>query len=272
MSYTNNLQSNLDPNYLPMSDLHITNNNHINNDSLNNSRQISSSMSRISNVSGSAGGAGGGSGNIFFGPQTTSNYKLYDRNNVLVSSKVINPKNIENFQHGKIYYNHPVGYVINNSPTHSHSGSSQHSESPRTSIIGTNNGIGSSGNIIGITTIGGQNYISGPVYENIEYLTQQIPPEQLIYYSSGNFESNNKKAQPQVPNNGVIVTTNQNINNNTNNTGVIFLTHGGRYAHTPQPEIDQPPIYENIPAVTGNLLLITYLCIIKHLLKRYFSI
>lgn len=109
-------------------------------------------------------------------------------------------------------------YIVNNSPTHSLSGSSQHSESP-----------------IGSSSLGGimvtHDSRIAPVYENVEYYTQPLSYEHHI----GNFESSNKKAQPQVPSNGVQIMV------------------GGRFAHTPQPEVDSIPIYENLLEPTGKL-------------------
>ncbi|XP_055683542.1 LIM domain-containing protein jub [Lutzomyia longipalpis] len=109
------------------------------------------------------------------------------------------------------------GYFPNNSPTHSHShsGSSQHSDSPRASF----------------TTPGGA---PGPVYENMEY----IGPDQGTYY--GNFECTNKRAQPQVPVTGSL-------------TPAANLGNVSRYAHTPQPEVEpQVHIYENLHIVSGQ--------------------
>lgn len=75
------------------------------------------------------------------------------------------------------------------------------------------------------------------VYENIEYYAQpaaQQKHQQHMQQSNEAiyFESRNKRAQPQVPSNGII-------------------SMGGRFAHTPQPEIEAAPIYENLPAATG---------------------
>ena len=73
------------------------------------------------------------------------------------------------------------------------------------------------------------------VYENIDYYSQP-QPDPMMY--DRKFESNNIKAQPQVP---VGVASSMSPNNI------------GRYAHTPQPpEIEQLPIYENVHQVTGQ--------------------
>lgn len=109
---------------------------------------------------------------------------------------------------------------LNNSPTHSLSGSSsQHSESPRTSLIGGNNLI--------------YELKNGPVYENLDYYVTSND-------SSGYFESSNKKAQPQVP------VGNNTLPSSINNGNIR------RYAHTPQPEYEPPPIYENLQNVSGQ--------------------
>ncbi|KAJ6638479.1 LIM domain-containing protein jub [Pseudolycoriella hygida] len=119
---------------------------------------------------------------------------------------------------GLVKQNTPFGsvYLGNNSPTHSLSGSSHHSESPRASLIG---------NIVS------HDHRTAPlIYENIEYCTYTPPLDNTFY---GSFESTNKKAQPQVPTNGVQQST-------------------GRYAHTPQPDPDPTPIYENLQSITGQ--------------------
>lgn len=102
------------------------------------------------------------------------------------------------------------------SPTHSLSGSSsQHSGSPRASLIGGNAPL--------------YEPKTGPVYENLDYYKTSNDP-------TGYFESSNKKAQPQVP-----------VGINALNNG-----HIRRYAHTPQPEYEPPPIYENLQVVSGQ--------------------
>ncbi|XP_037919710.1 LIM domain-containing protein jub isoform X2 [Hermetia illucens] len=60
---------------------------------------------------------------------------------------------------------------------------------------------------------------NGPVYENLEFYSH--------------FDSSNKRAQPQVP-------------QGSNKTVQMVPTAAGRYAHTPLPEVDSAPIYENV--------------------------
>ncbi|KAJ3656214.1 hypothetical protein Zmor_015309 [Zophobas morio] len=114
------------------------------------------------------------------GPTPTKNdYTLYERNNIIASSKFATPKQVETLVSHKQVEENDV-YVQcakpqvppNSSPTHSLSGSSQHSGSPRTSIAAN----------------------PTPVYENIEYYPRNYQPP---YYhpSEGSF----RKAQPQVP-------------------------------------------------------------------------
>lgn len=125
-------------------------------------------------------------------------------------------------------------YVVNNSPTHSLSGSSHHSESPRTSLILTS-GPSGGGGVVGGVRIDSR---MAHMYENIDYyappISQAAGAEQsAAVNSAGYFESRNKKAQPQVPSNGISL--------------------AGRFAHTPQPEYECAPIYENIQAnATGE--------------------
>lgn len=114
------------------------------------------------------------------------------------------------------------GYInvhLNNSPTHSLSGSSQHSESPRTSLIGGNNLI--------------YELKNGPVYENLDYYVTSND-------SAGYYDTSNKKSQPQN-----LTGLNQ-IPNSTSNGNIR------RYAHTPQPEYEPPPIYENLQTVSSQ--------------------
>lgn len=164
-------------------------------------------------------------------PQQMVNPKNYDRNTILTSSKFVNHKSVENVakQQQQHHQQHSSqgGYYLNNSPTHSLSGSSQHSESPRTSLIGA-------GQLV-------YDARSGHLYENLDYYTQHSPTEQIGY-----FESSNKKAQPQVPIGGSIHGIGGHSINSTNGIST------GRYAHTPQPEYEPPPIYENLQQVTGQ--------------------
>lgn len=148
------------------------------------------------------------------------------RNNIMAATKFGVQKPVMDHSQGKLYAA-VGGYVINNSPTHSLSGSSQHSGSPRASLTCGNGG-------------GGVGICVGPVYENIEYYAQPHPNEHVLMY--GNFESTNKKAQPQVPNNNGCM-----VANAYGGVGV------GRFAHTPQPQdVEQMPIYENLPTATGK--------------------
>lgn len=164
---------------------------------------------------------------------------MYDRNNIVAASKFANSKSIYHEIQGKfpVASSPNAAYLINNSPTHSLSGSSQHSGSPRTSLVSTGPGTN-------VAALGYDSRI-GPVYENVEYYGQQPQVnDPILYY--GHFESSNKKAQPQVPNNGVGLAV-----------GLMQVGGGpgvGRFAHTPQPQdIEPTPIYENLPTATGKL-------------------
>ncbi|EFA03771.1 LIM domain-containing protein jub isoform X2 [Tribolium castaneum] len=110
--------------------------------------------------------------------QKSNDYTLYERNNIIASSKYATPKQVETLvqkqvEENDIYVQCAKPQVPPNaSPTHSLSGSSQHSGSPRTSMANQT-----------------------PVYENIDYYsTRNYQPP---YYHS--MESNYRKAQPQVP-------------------------------------------------------------------------
>lgn len=144
-------------------------------------------------------------------------YVPFDRNNIISASKFNNSRATDAF--ALVKQNAPLGtvYLGNNSPTHSLSGSSHHSESPRASLIGS--------------MVNHDPRTAPLIYENIEYCTYTAPPLDNTYY--GSFESTNRKAQPQVPTNGL-------------------QQSSGRYAHTPQPDLDPTPIYENLQSITGQ--------------------
>ncbi|XP_018577751.1 LIM domain-containing protein jub isoform X2 [Anoplophora glabripennis] len=113
-----------------------------------------------------------------------NDYTMYERNNIITSSKYATPKQVETIASQKAIEENDV-YVqcakpqvpINSSPTHSASGSSQHSESPRASIASN----------------------SGPVYENIDYYSTRN--NQQAYYPQrlSSDPVTYRKAQPQVP-------------------------------------------------------------------------
>ncbi|CAH2000586.1 unnamed protein product [Acanthoscelides obtectus] len=104
-------------------------------------------------------------------PQRPSEYKIYERNNIIASSKFPTPTHVESISVQKGIEENDV-YVqcakpqvpISSSPTRSLSGSSQHSGGTRVSIASN----------------------SGPVYENLEYYPR-------------NYFAGCRKAQPQVP-------------------------------------------------------------------------
>ncbi|XP_055844201.1 LIM domain-containing protein jub-like isoform X2 [Episyrphus balteatus] len=86
--------------------------------------------------------------------------------------------------------------------------------------------------------------------ENHYELKQQHSPvyENLDFYSGAQFESNNTRAQPQSPQN--------NYGMNSNSNRVQYLPMQGaissRYAHTPVPDVDPTPIYENVIPHSGQ--------------------
>lgn len=124
-------------------------------------------------------------------PQKLVEYKMYERNNIIASSKFATPKQIETIASQKVddndVYVQCVKPQVGNasSPTHSLSGSSQNSGSPRTSVAGAQ--------------------ISSPVYENVEYCSGRSNIYSPYYHSINQQEY--RKAQPQVP------TGNRYINN-----------------------------------------------------------
>lgn len=157
----------------------------------------------------------------------TADYKIYERNNIIAASKFATPKQVESIASQKATDDPAAGYNGANdiyvqcakpqslrgppSPTQSLSGSSQHSNSPRTSMA--NYDFSPSKN---------------PVYENIDYYgARNAPPyyHQLPRTADGNYESNFRKAQPQVPT-------------------------GNRQAF--QKDVDSPPVYENLQEISSR--------------------
>lgn len=163
---------------------------------------------------------------------TVGNRKPYiDRGSVVSASKL----------------NH--SYLNNSSPTHSLSGSSQHSGSPRTSHDG-------------------QRILSGaigPVYENLDgYYGSNIKstPAYAVY------------ASHYVP---VGIGPMHNNSNNSIGGGTYEVIgkkldpNAGRFAHTPQPPdiIEATPIYENLANVSGKWLCLANFLVINF--NRFFS-
>lgn len=114
----------------------------------------------------------------------TSDYKLYERNNIIASSKYATPKQVETLTTQKEVEENDV-YVqcakpqVSTSPSHSYGGSVQYPTSPR----------------------GGANYAS-PVYENINYYTTSKSSGPPYYHQTGMSNHSDgmyHKAQPQVP-------------------------------------------------------------------------
>lgn len=215
-----------------------------------------------------------------------SDYKMYERGNIIAASKYATPKQVENItvglsntiisdkvlqgtqtrqayiqgytgnqngaahsviDHNKYYSTTFITKPGASSPTHSHSGSSRESNSPRTSIAGV------------------QNYDyskNSPLYENIDYYSSRAVPQAPYYHqlpqthsntqsnhisqdskhssprtsyisvenntcSNFKYETNHKKAQPQVP------VGNKYINSNSFMSKEI-------------PPYEAPPVYENI--------------------------
>lgn len=199
------------------------------------------------------------------GRNQPSEYKIYERGNIIAASKFATPKQVESIvslssklpAEGQCPvnrgYQNGLAQIVTDSggkycaytskhgaasPTHSLSGSSkdsQHSNSPRTSLVG-----------------GAQNYNS-PLYENIDYYGSNRTPQPPYYHplpqhvgsphsslgsqeskhssphtslatSDMHYESSYRKAQPQVP------------------AGTKFVSS------TPKdfPPYEAPPVYENI--------------------------
>lgn len=135
-------------------------------------------------------------------------------------------------------------YLNNGSPTHSLSGSSQHSGSPRTSFV--TNTVGAPMHLHS-SSHDGQRMVgaAGPLYENLD-----------SYYGV-----NIKSTQPFPYSNHYVPVGVGNVNSNSSIGGGTYEVvgkkldpSGSRFAHTPQPPdiIESTPIYENLSSVTGE--------------------
>lgn len=80
------------------------------------------------------------------------------------------------------------------------------------------------------------------VYENVDYVTTHRPPS-VSDLDSKKFESNNAKAQPQLKQQQMM---------NPAHYAQGIMDNGSRYAHTPQPDLESSPIYENLQLVSGQ--------------------
>lgn len=119
-----------------------------------------------------------------------ADYKMYERNNIIAASKYATPNIAQKIDDTSGYNGANDIYVqcakpqslrSPPSPTHSLSGSSQHSNSPRASIA---------------------NYDysnKNPVYENVEYYGKTPPYYHQLPRNVEMYESTYRKAQPQVP-------------------------------------------------------------------------
>lgn len=151
-----------------------------------------------------------------------NNYRLYERENIIASSKYATPKQMENItaprvEENDVYVQCAKPQVpLPTSPTHSHSGSSHHSGSPRASVAVNN----------------------APLYENIDYYAgrSSMPP----YYHQ--LQGVNK-AQPQVPISNKLV-------GSSREDPLPVYENVLEYSHkaTPGPQVaagQAPPPYQN---------------------------
>lgn len=170
-------------------------------------------------------------------PQKPVEYKMYERNNIIASSKFATPKQIETIASQKheendVYVQCVKPQVVNpSSPTHSLSGSSQNSGSPRQSVA--------------------TGQVTSPVYENVEYYGGRSNVYSPYYHSINQPEY--KKAQPQVP------TCNRYINNSNEIESLPVYENVHDFTTkstgaTPGPQVasgQAPPPYPN-PNYTPN--------------------
>nr|CAD7201643.1 unnamed protein product [Timema douglasi] len=170
--------------------------------------------------------------------QPPPDYKIYERGNIIAASKFATPKQVETIalvgntkvmEGPNMVRTHNGTYSIKPgapSPTQSLSGSSkdsQHSNSPRSSVVGAPPGY-------------------SPLYENIDYYGRTTPqppyyhqlPQQETRHSSlvdtAQFESSYRKAQPQVP---------------------VGAKYPSNQISKDHPPYEAPPVYENIQDLHG---------------------
>lgn len=183
---------------------------------------------------------------------TATDYKIYERNNIIAASKFATPKQVESIasqqqqpsQQQQVKsaapgYNGADIYVQcakpqmrgPPSPTQSLSGSSQHSNSPRASIVAASFGE--------YAVLKNQ-----PVYENIDYYGNrnvpayyhQIPARNPV--ETGSYESSFRKAQPQVPA-GNKMSTNKDVESSPVYENLQELSHKSGGAQ-PGPQVAMP--------------------------------
>lgn len=211
----------------------------------------------------------------------SNDYNLYDRNNIISASKMSNSKMNDNFVAPQAPPKNPhaagsrSSYIVNNSPTHSLSGSSQHSGSPRASLIT------GAGGPISAHLLYEQRMGVAPVYENIDSMTRNAQPwttntQPRIVTIPNNYGSTTALAQPQVvhhhhPSQPSQVAQHLMYAAAAGHYGggggasydsgyrkaepqVSNSSAVGRFAHTPQPPDcnESAPIYENVLSVTGK--------------------
>ncbi|KAM7346539.1 LIM domain-containing protein jub [Cochliomyia hominivorax] len=167
--------------------------------------------------------------------QLGEEYRMYERNNIIAASKYATPKQIEQL----------------------HLQQQQHHSSRLNTEIPLN-GIHQSGanDHYEITTAKRHS----PVYENLDFY-QSASPSALSAASSKHFDSINRRAQPQSPaamgqptpiqRGGHYMIMQSQLPPHAN-----VLSSGGsqvlRYAHTPVPDPDSAPIYENMRIIPNS--------------------
>lgn len=184
--------------------------------------------------------------------QANEEYKIYERNNIIAASKYATPKPIEQLA----AYNAAAADITGQMDTHSNgSGGNGSINSPR---------YGASS--------GRQQFI----YEHHHYqpIQQKQSPvyENLDFYgnSGGHFESTNKRAQPQqAAPQSIAGGGGMGANSSSRNHYLVMqATNSRRYAHTPVPEHDHMPIYENIIPHSGKKCINSYK---KHIVIAYYN-
>lgn len=144
--------------------------------------------------------------------------KIYEHNTVVAPTKFTAPNHV----HAQL--NEDIRSI---SSTNSRNGSPLHLYNMKT------------GPVIGQSAIGGD-LKSSPVYENLDFYCEQ------------HFDTGNKRAQPQVPQGSRMTGSYLSLQQDQHSQQLPMQSSLGRYAHTPLPDMDPIPIYENVIPHSGQ--------------------
>ncbi|XP_037809574.1 LIM domain-containing protein jub [Lucilia sericata] len=180
-------------------------------------------------------------------PQMGEEYRMYERNNIIAASKYATPKQIEQL--------------------HLQQQQQQQQQQQHSSRLNTEmplNGMNSAG-------VGANDHYElnaakrhSPVYENLDFYQSSSPG--VVSAAAKHFDSINRRAQPQSPGamgqptpiqrgHYMVMPSQLPPNANVMSGGGGLAGSGGhvlRYAHTPVPDPDSAPIYENMRIIPNS--------------------